>query len=111
MKTKKEIEQLAEQDFNDRQECGHYELADLKSIEYYYDGFTNGYNQCQELQFKDISCQRQFTYDSSIRFADWINKNDYEKIHGDRWCKKFMSYTHSTVELFEIFIQSLNKQD
>lgn len=48
MKSKEEIEQLAEQDFNDRQECGHYELADLKSRDYYYDGFTNGYNQCQE---------------------------------------------------------------
>ena len=48
MKTKKEIEQLAEQDFNDRQECGHYELADLKSIDYYYDGFTNGYTHCQQ---------------------------------------------------------------
>jgi hypothetical protein len=100
MKTKEEVQQLAEQDFNDRQECGHYELADLKSIDYYYDGFTNGYTHCQQ----DMA-------DESIRFADWINKNDYEKIHGDRWCKKFMSYTHSTVELFEIFIQSLNKQD
>lgn len=48
MKTQEEIQQLAEQDFNDRQECGHYELADLKSRDYYYDGFTNAYNQCQE---------------------------------------------------------------
>lgn len=48
MKTKEQIEQLAEKDFNDRQECGHYELADLKSRDYYYDGFINGYNQCQE---------------------------------------------------------------
>jgi hypothetical protein len=48
MKIQKEIEKLAEQDFNDRQECGHYELADLKSRDYYYDGFTNGYTQCQE---------------------------------------------------------------
>jgi len=48
MKTKEEIEQLAEQDFKFWQDCGHYELADLKSIDYYYDGFTNGYSQCQE---------------------------------------------------------------
>ena len=48
MKTKEEIEQLAEQDFKFWQDCGHYELADLKSIDYYYDGFTNGYTQCQE---------------------------------------------------------------
>ena len=63
-------------------------------------GFIDGYEKCQQ----DMA-------DESIRFADWINKNDYEKIHGDRWCKKFMSYRHSTVELFEIFIESLNKQD
>ena len=48
MKSKEEIEQLAEQDFKFWQDCGHYELADLKSIDYYYDGFTNGYTQCQE---------------------------------------------------------------
>jgi len=40
----------------------------------------------------------------AINFANWINKNDYEKIHGDRWCKKFMSYTHSTEELYELFL-------
>jgi hypothetical protein len=48
MKNKEEVQQLAEQDFNDRQECGHYELADLKSRDYYYDGFFNGYTQCQQ---------------------------------------------------------------
>jgi hypothetical protein len=81
--TKEEIEQLAFKSYGDTLLKG---------------SFIHGYNQCQE----DMA-------DESIRFADWINKNDYEKIHGDRWCKKFMSYTHSTVELFEIFIQSLNK--
>jgi hypothetical protein len=85
MKTKEEIEQLAFKSYGDTLLKG---------------SFIHGYTQCQE----DMA-------DESIRFADWINKNDYEKIHGDRWCKKFMSYTHSTVELFEIFIQSLNKQD
>ena len=83
MKTKEEIEQLAFKSYGDTLLKG---------------SFIHGYTQCQE----DMA-------DESIRFADWINKNDYEKIHGDRWCKKFMSYTHSTVELFEIFIQSLNK--
>ena len=85
MKTKEEIELLAFKSYGDTLLKG---------------SFIHGYTQCQE----DMS-------DESIRFAEWINKNDYEKIHGDRWCKKFMSYTHSTVELFEIFIQSLNKQD
>jgi hypothetical protein len=85
VKTKEEIEQLAFKSYGDTLLKG---------------SFIHGYTQCQD----DMA-------DESIRFADWINKNDYEKIHGDRWCKKFMSYTHSTVELFEIFIQSLNKQD
>ena len=88
MKSKEEIEQLAES------------IYGKGKVEDYEEGFVDGYNQCQE----DVA-------DESIRFADWINKNDYEKIHGDRWCKKFMSYTQSTVELFEIFINSLNKQD
>ena len=48
MKTKEEIGQLSEKDFNDRQKVGHYELATLKSVDYYYDGFSNGYTQCQE---------------------------------------------------------------
>ncbi len=48
MKTKEEIEKLAIQDFKFWQDCGHYELSDLKSTDYYYDGFTNGYTQCQE---------------------------------------------------------------
>lgn len=81
MKTKEEIEQLAFKSYGDTLLKG---------------SFIHGYTQCQE----DMA-------DESIRFADWINKNDYEKIHGDRWCKKFMSYTHSTVELFEIFIQTV----
>jgi hypothetical protein len=42
--------------------------------------------------------------DLAIKFADWINKNDYEKIHGDRWCKKFMSFTHTTQELYDIYL-------
>lgn len=54
MKTKEEIEQLAEKDFNDRQEAGHYELANFKSKNYYYDGFTNGYTQCQEDMAKEL---------------------------------------------------------
>lgn len=91
MKTKEEIEQLATEYSAIGKEAGltHREFT-LEKI-----GFKNGYTQCQE----DMA-------DESIRFADWINKNDYEKIHGDRWCKKFMSYTHSTVELFEIFIKT-----
>lgn len=42
----------------------------------------------------------------AVEFAEWINSNDYEKIHGDRWCKIFMSYTHSSEELYEIFTQT-----
>ena len=61
--------------------------------------YKDGYSKCQE----DMN-------DNAIRFAEWINKNDYEKIHGDMWCKKFMSYTHSTGELYQIYIESLEIQ-
>ena len=54
MKTIEEIEQLAEKDFNDRQKIGHYELSDLKSTDYYYDGFCNAYTQCQEDMIKEL---------------------------------------------------------
>ena len=39
-----------------------------------------------------------------LDFVDWINSNDYEKIHGNRWCKKFMSVTFSTAQLYERWI-------
>ena len=48
MKSKEEIEKVAEKDFMMRQKRGHYELSDLKSTDYYYDGFCNAYTQCQE---------------------------------------------------------------
>jgi hypothetical protein len=64
MKTIEEIEQLAEKDFNDRQKIGHYELSDLKSRDYYYDGFCNGYTQCQEDMLKILKeeIKRAFIY-------------------------------------------------
>ena len=85
MKTKKEIEQLAEQDFNDRQECGLYELADLKSRDYYYDGFTNGYNQCQEdmADKKYTELQLRFFADELIKGIEEKNKQGYEDIKVD----------------------------
>ena len=48
MKSKEEIEKVAEKDFMMRQKRGHYELSDLKSADYYHDGFLNGYTRCQE---------------------------------------------------------------
>lgn len=90
MKTQKEIEQLAEQDFNDRQECGHYELADLKSIDYYYDGFTNGYTQCQ----KDMG-------DKKYTEEDLENAFNSGRGYG----------VPDNIKDFNSFINSLNKQD
>lgn len=96
MKNKEEIEQLAKQLCNIP-----IDLVIDEEERYYknfqkYDGIILGYTQCQE----DMT-------DNAIRFAEWINKNDYEKIHYNRWCKKFMSYTHSTGELYQIYIESL----
>ena len=89
MKSKEEIEQLATQDFNDRQECGHYELADLKSRDYYYDGFINGYTQCQE----DM-VDKKYTKEDMLK-SFWAGV-DCESGNGKN---------------FEQFINSLNKQD
>ena len=87
MKSKEEIEQLAD------------EFTTIEHGHYHYrgkDAYIKGYTQCQQ----DMT-------DNAIRFAEWINKNDYEKIHYNRWCKKFMSHTHSTGELYQIYIESL----
>jgi hypothetical protein len=99
MKSKEEIKQLAEKQYPIEIGGSMWmpNTNDIKKANE-QEGFIKGYTQCQE----DMA-------NESIRFAEWINKNDYGKIHGDRWCKKFMSYTHSTVELFEIYINSLNK--
>jgi len=107
MKTKKEIEQLAIKDFNNRQECGHYELADLKSRDYYYDGFINAYTQCQEdndlqrlkmfavADKKYTELQLRFFADELIKGIEEKNKQGYEDIKVD----------------YESLILSLNKQD
>ena len=90
MKTKEQIEQLAEKDFNDRQECGHYELADLKSRDYYYDGFINGYNQCQE----DMT-DKKYTE---------------EDLHTILRLRK-QWYSHTDKNVVRDFIKSKNKED
>jgi len=95
MKSEEEIEKLAEQDFNDRQECGHYELADLKSRDYYYDGFTNGYTQCQEDMTNNVKVTRFEVIDESGRVCTRHN------------CKVELSYQDDgkTLKVF------LSKQD
>ncbi|CAB4219082.1 hypothetical protein UFOVP1604_165 [uncultured Caudovirales phage] len=70
MKTQKEIEKLAEERFWkwSGRDFEEYEITQIEKGEY-ISGYLGGYTQCQE----DMA-------DESIRFADWINKNDYEKI-------------------------------
>jgi len=97
MKTKEEIEQLAIKDFNNRQECGHYELADLKSRDYYDDGFINGYTQCQEdmadKKYTEEDIRKAFKY--GVDMEAGIEPFDYK------------NYPDG----FSQFINSLNKQD
>ena len=83
MKNKEEIEQLSEKDFNDRQKIGHYELSDLKSTDYYYDGFSNGYTQCQE----DISK----LLEKAIEFGYQLRNNNKPINSGIDWVKEFNS--------------------
>jgi hypothetical protein len=100
MKTKEEIEQLAEQDFNDRQECGHYELADLKSRDYYYDGFTNGYTHCQQ-DMADVD---------NVKVTRFEVIDESGRVYTKRKCKVELSYQDDDTTL-KVFINSLNKQD
>ena len=73
MKTQEEIEQLAIIDLYDRQKLGHYELADLKSRDYYYDGFINGYTQCQEDMAKELEKLRE-----QIRKNTWYDEGGWD---------------------------------
>jgi hypothetical protein len=48
----------------------------------------------------------------AIKFADWINKNDYEKIGIDKWYSRIQCFTiYTTKELYDIYLikTSLNK--
>ena len=84
MKTKEEIEQLA-------RKCGSRYNG--------YFGYISGYTQCQE----DM-------VDISVRFAEWIRIKDFQTASMNNWIGLDMKY-YTTKELFEQFIQSLNKQD
>ena len=98
MKTQEEIQQLAEQDFKFWQDCGHYELADLKSIDYYYDGFTNGYTQCQE----DMA--KKYTEEDVIHLM-------FNASHWDTFKEGEIGYDMSLSEYIQYCLQILNKQD
>jgi hypothetical protein len=65
MKTKEEIEQLAKEDFNNRQECGDYELS---SITYERQIWINAYTQCQE----DMA-------DNMVKLANYL-RNNYQPL-------------------------------
>jgi len=44
----------------------------------------------------DVKAQSKVTQDIATGFAEWIRKEEYQTIHGDRWVKIFMSNTQST---------------
>ena len=98
MKTQEEIEQLAESQYGTEigsiRGSNPYDLeADRKN------GYIKGYSQCQE-GMADIS----------VRFAEWIRIKDFQTASMNNWIGLDMKY-YTTKELFEQFIQSLNKQD
>ena len=98
MKTQKEIEELAESQYGTEIDSirgsNPYDLeADRKN------GYIKGYSQCQE-GMADIS----------VRFAEWIRIKDFQTASMNNWIGLDMKY-YTTKELFEQFIQSLNKQD
>jgi len=91
------------------------DLRDEKSFDYAgvisdkYDSMPNGLNNIIGVEAgRGFNAGSQFAEKEvenvSIRFAEWILKNDYEKIHGLNWCKKFMSITYSSDELFDKFL-------
>jgi hypothetical protein len=91
MKTKEEIEQLAENNANE---------FDLERGEMHYGAYYSyieGYTQCQ----KDMAY-------TSIRFAEWVRIKDFQTASRNNWIGLDMKY-YTTKELFEQFKNSLNK--
>jgi len=87
MKTKEEIEQLAEQ-----------YIEDNTGDHYVYCGYIEGYNQCQEDMVKDVG----------VTNVEIIHQ------HGSRYrrnnCKVELSY-HDDGKTLRVIVSSLNKQD
>jgi hypothetical protein len=92
MKTKQEIEQLAENSSYNNSE--HFE--DYQDGMFY--GFIKGYTQCQEDMVKDQTVTRFEVIDENGR------------AYTDHYCKVELSYQDDGKTL-KVFIKPLNKQD
>jgi flagellar biosynthesis/type III secretory pathway protein FliH len=94
MKTKEEIEQLAEQRFPINQDSRNSLLVDSGRQR----GFEEGYTQCQEDMVKDVG----------VTNVEIIHQ------HGSRYrrnnCKVELSY-HDDGKTLRVIVSSLNKQD
>lgn len=70
---------------------------------------TNGeYSQLQAIKEISFKNGAEFAEETLLpKFYDmltWTSKNNYHPIHNGSWCKGFMSYTHSSEDLFNIWL-------
>jgi hypothetical protein len=92
MKTKEEIEQLAENSsYNNSEHFENYQDG-------MFYGYIKGYNQCQEDMAKDQTLTRFEVID------------EYGRAYSDHYCKVELSYQDDGRTL-KVIIKRLNKQD
>lgn len=94
MKSKEEIEQLAEQYLQKNK----HNFDTWKEIEHTKISYINGYTQCQEDMAKDQTVTRFEVID------------EYGRRYTEHYCKVELSYQDDGRTL-KIFIKPLNKQD
>ena len=107
MKTKEEIEQLAEK----YAESFRLKISSSSWHEEKCDDFINGYTQCQE----DMA-DKKYTEEDILGFLNFYNEFDFNKL-GYRYRhpsmdgseKKYNQDIHK--KIIKQFIESLNKQD
>jgi hypothetical protein len=60
MKTDEELQSEAEKEFDKLQAEGHYELSDLKSKDYWIDGYVHRAMQSRQADVREFPCEHDW---------------------------------------------------
>lgn len=112
MKSKGEIQQLAEIKYlNKREEIDKFDLVDIV-ISAMEEGFQDGYTQCQEDRNHFLSKETLDELFDAHDSDDFIHEYSDKKYTEEDMLKAFeYGKTIEPFDCFEDFINSLNKQD
>lgn len=98
-----QIEKLAGKDLNERKNKGHYELSDLKSDDYYCDGFFNGYSKAMNKYInhpqEEVEKLKKMLQETAMRANVCFPKSEEDIIHFE---EKFSGSKDFLIRLFDI---------